>query len=285
MSRLSCVLLTLAVVPLAHAKKRAPEPAPPPVGWYAEPAGKKTPGWRGECYFPPNWGDLDLVDRRVARQQALEALKSQWLGQRSELVSFDPAVVEQLELTLLGLPAKIEEVATRNAGFCQAVMAKDASADAWGYWLAGLPAQVTAGQCRKPLDYQLVQYLRIDHGWQEEIPMCEGDRAHIKAAVNDRYRISSEGPWINADGDLDQPVSDPALPCNFEGCFRGQLVGLFVTVSGIESVFPIGTSANFEAPEHGTFSFAINDDSWDDNRWYAAGTVTDHTAVTVSPAD
>jgi hypothetical protein len=285
MSRLPLVLVALALVPQLYAKKRAEAPAAPPVGWYAEPPGKKTPGWRGECYFPPSWGEMDLVDRRMARQAALQAIKSQWSGQRSELVSFDPAVVEQLELTLLGLPAKIEEVATRNAGFCQAVMARDASTDAWGMWLSGLPTQLTAGQCRRPLDYQLVQYLRIDHGWQEEIPMCAGDRARIKAATNDRYRISRDGPWINADGDNDQPATDPALPCNREGCFRGQLVGLFVTVDGIEVVFPIGTSAEFEAPEHGTFSFAINDDSYADNVWYAEGTVTDHTAVTVMPAD
>ncbi len=285
MSRLSIVLIPLIVLPLAQAKKRAAEPAAPPVGWYAQPAGKKTPGWLGECYFPPVWGELELVDRRMARQEALQALKSQWLGQRSELVSFEPHVVEEVEMTLLGLPAKIEEVATRNAGFCQAVMARGASTGAWEMWLSGLSTQLVAGQCRKPLDYQLVQYLRLDVGWQEEIPMCAEDRARIKAATNDRYRIEPGGPWINADGDLDQPVTDASLPCNREGCFRGQLVGLFVTVSGIEMVFPIGTSAEFEAPEHGTLSFAVNDDSYSDNVWYTEGPITDHTAVTVMPAD
>jgi hypothetical protein len=44
-------------------------------------------------------------------------------------------------------------------------------------------------------------------------------------------------------------------------------------------------SKEFEAPENGTFSFMINDTTFYDNDWRSQGTITDHTAVTVSPAD
>jgi hypothetical protein len=284
MSRLPILLAALLVVTVAHGKKRSEPPAPPPVGWYAQPAEKKDPGWLGECYFPPHWPDLDLVQRRMARQAALEAMKSQWLGQRDAIVSFDPGAVDELELALLGRPERIEEVTTRNAGFCRAVMAGGSTTDTWGYWLAGLPVQLQAGECRRPLDYQLVQYLRLDVGWQEEIPMCAGDRADIRATTSDRYRLAPGEAWINADGDPERPTLDPALPCSREGCFRGQLIGQFVTEGGVEIVFPIGTRAEFEAPTHGILSFAINDDSLGDNQWHSEGVVTDHTAVTIGPA-
>ena len=115
--------------------------------------------------------------------------------------------------------------------------------------------------------------------------MCQGDRAIIQATSSDKYRIVQGGEYINAEGDLTQPISDPELPCNFEGCYAGMLIGRFVTDSGIETVFPIGTQKIWEAPEHGTFSFQINDNSAWDNEWRSQGTITDHTAVTVSPAD
>jgi hypothetical protein len=285
MSRLPILLAALAVVSVAHGKKRPEPEAPPPVGWYARPADKKSPGWAAECYFPPVWGELSLLDRRLARQEALHAMRSQWLGERDALVAFEPAVVEELELVLLGRPQLIEELATRNAAFCRDVMAEGASTAVWGAWLAGLPVQLRAGECRRPLDYTMVQYLRLDVGWQEEVPMCQGDRASIQVTVNDRYRLGPREPWINAAGDPAGAVAGLGLPCDREGCLRGQLVGQFVTEEGVETVFPIGTGAVFEAPEHGTLSFAINDDSLTDNRWYSEGAVTDHAAVTIGPAD
>lgn len=285
MSRVPLLIVVLTMASVAHGKNRPEAEAPPPVGWYSQAPDKKAPGWRGECYFPPLWSDLTLSERRQARQAALEAMKSQWLGQRDDIVSFDASAVEELEMTLLGQPERIEEVTTRNAGFCRPVMAAAASTEAWSYWLAGLPVQLRVGECRRPMDYTLVQYLRIDVGWQEEIHMCAGDRVDIRASVNDQYRTGPDEPWINADGDRQRPVTDPALPCNFEGCFHGQLVGLFVTESAVETVFPIGTTTSFEAPSQGTLSFGINDDSWVDNQWSSRGVVTDHTAVTISPAE
>jgi len=144
---------------------------------------------------------------------------------------------------------------------------------------------LTAGECNTPLDYQLIQYLDINRDWQEQVPLCKGNRAVIAASPSDKYRIVKGGDWINAGGDPSMPATDPTLPCNFDGCFWGQLVGKFVTEEGVVTVFPVGTRKDFEAPENGTFSFMINDNTFYDNEWHSQGTITDHTAVTVSPAD
>jgi hypothetical protein len=285
MSRtLSLFALSLLVVSVAEGKKKKEE-APPPVGWHKVEATKKDPGWRGECYYPPEFEGMDITDRRMARQVALQEMKKQWLGQRDEIVSFDARMIDDVETVLLGRPDDIEQIARKNAELCEPVMAAGGDTGSWSSWLGGLPAKLTAGECNTPLDYQLIQYLDLGKGWQEQIPMCQGDRAIIQASSSDKYRVVQNGEWINADGDLSQPSTDPSMPCNFEGCFVGMLIGRFVTDAGIETIFPIGTEKLFEAPEHGTFSFTVNDTTAWDNEWHSSGTITDHTAVTVSPAD
>ncbi len=282
---ISLLAVSLLLVSSADAKKKKGAEAPQPVGWHKVEATKKDPGWRGECYFPPNFEEMNTTDRRVARQKALEQMKSQWLGNKDEIVGFDARMIEDVETVLLGRPDDIEMIARKNAELCQPVMAEGADTGAWSSWLSSLPGKLTAGECNTPLDYQLIQYLDLGAGWQENIPMCQGDRALIQASTKDQYRVVQNGEWINADGDLTQPSTDPSLPCNFEGCYVGMLIGRFVTDAGIETIFPVGTEKVFEAPEHGTFSFSINDTTAWDNEWHSSGTITDHTAVTVSPAE
>ncbi len=286
MSRtLSLLALSILIVGVAEGKKKKKDEAPPPVGWHTVEATKKDPGWRGECYYPPSFEGMPITDRRMARQKTLEEIKKQWLGQKDEIVSFDARMIDDLDTVLLGRPEAIETVAKKNAEMCQPVMAANGDTASWSAWLTALPAQLTAGECNTPLDYQLIQYLDLGQGWQERIPMCQGNRATITASVKDFYRVEQNGEYINAEGDLTKPSTDPTLPCNFEGCYVGMLIGRFVTDSGIETVFPIGTSKVFEAPEHGVFSFTINDITAWDNEWRSNGTITDHTAITVSPAD
>jgi hypothetical protein len=286
MSRtISLLAVSLLLVSTADAKKKKGAEAPAPVGWHKVEATKKDPGWRGECYFPPDFEGMNTTDRRIARQQALEQMKSQWLGNKDEIVSFDARMISDVETVLLGRPDDIEMIARKNAELCTPVMADNGDTGAWSSWLSGLPAKLTAGECNTPLDYQLIQYLDLGGGWQENIPMCQGNRAIIQASTKDQYRVVQNGEWITAEGDLTQPSTDPSLPCNFEGCYVGMLIGKFVTDSGVETIFPIGTEKVWEAPEHGTLSFGINDTTAWDNEWHSSGTITDHTAVTVSPAE
>jgi len=251
----------------------------PVVGWHAE------EGWKGACYNPPGWESLEDTQRRIARQTALEEMKRQWRGLRQDGVQFTEETVDDVETTLLGRPEHIEMVSRRNLELCKQVMGAGASTGEWAEWMKSLTPSLTAGECTHPFDYQLIQYLDINHLWQENIHFCKGERAIVTASTTDKYRIAKQGPWINADGDPDRRASRPDLPCNTEGCFEGQLVGRFVTESGVTTVFPMGTEFQFEAPEHGFFSFTVNDDTYYDNQWRGTGAVTDHTSVTFTPAE
>jgi hypothetical protein len=254
-------------------------PAALPVGWYTEPT------WTGSCYVPPDFEKMESTDRKIARQQTLEAIHDQWLGGRKDGIAFKPQMIDDVETTLLGRPDDIENVSRKNLELCKQVMGAGGSKVEWETWLRKLPAQLTAGECNTPVDYQLFQYLDINTGWQQPIHFCRGNKVIIEATEKDMYRIVEGGPWISAEGDLSQKATAKELPCNFEGCYVGQLIGRYVTDSGIQTVFPIGLRKDFEAPEHGTLTWQINDTVWYDNVWRKQGTIIDKTAISVTPAE
>jgi hypothetical protein len=270
------LLLAISIADAKPKKQKGPPP-PPPVGWHRE------EGWKGDCYYPPNFDGLGEGDRKIARQQALEAMKTQWSGGREEFVSFDANLVEEVEIVLLGRPANIEAVSRSNLELCQAVM-KGGDAGGWQSYLSGLPAKLTAGECMQPLTYTVFDYLDLGRSWQRPIGMCKDDKARIIATAKDKYRISDNGAWINVEGDTSQKATGAEWPCNIEGCYVGMLVGKFTTDSGVETVFPIGTELEFTAPEHGTLSISVNDTIWYDNKWFKSATIEDRTAITIEPA-
>lgn len=273
------MLTLLLLVDLADAKPKKPKtPPPPPVGWY------KEEGWKGDCYFPPDFDKMPEGDRKMARQQALEAMMTQWKGTREDGVLVEDAIVEEVEIVLLGRPANIEAVSRTNRDQCVAYMKGEAQLPAWTGWLGSLPKKLTAGECMQPLSYTLFDYLDLGTSWQRPVQLCKGDRAHIFATVKDRYRISDDGPWINVEGDKSQKATASEYPCNIEGCYVGMLVGKFTTDQGVETVFPIGAETTFEAPAHGTITWSINDTVWYDNKWFKSATIEDRTAVTIEPA-
>lgn len=270
------MLSWLFVISLAEAKKPKGPPPPPPVGWVQE------TGWTAHCYYPADFSKLAIGDRRGERQKALEAMKSQWSGGRDDGISFDADAIESVETVLLGLPEKIEAVAAANRDKCVEAM-KTGNTESWGSWVKTLDRSLMAGECVKPLDYTMFDYLEITSGWQRSVPMCKGNKAHIVATSKDRYRISNNGPWINADGDPAIVATGSEWPCNMEGCKAGMLIGKFTSDSGVETIFAIGVEKWFTAPENGTLSWQINDSTWYDNAWFKSATIEDRTAVTVSP--
>ena len=68
-----------------------------------------------------------------------------------------------------------------------------------------------------------------------------------------------------------------------EGCHPGTLVMKYTTQSGVETLYPVSPELIFEAPEHGTIEYRINDDTFFDNVWFKNGSIIDHTAIEVSP--
>lgn len=272
------MLSVLLFVELAEAKKKPKVAPPPPLGWH------KEEGWKADCWFPADYGKLPEGDRKLARQRALEGMKVQWSGGKDDGITFNEGIVDDVETTLLGRPVLIEAISVKNLEFCTEVMRDGKDAGSWQTWLGTLSTTLTAGECNTPLTYTLFDYLDLGHGWQRPVHICKGNRAKIWATVADRYRMTENGPWITVEG-LPEKALSTDFPCNIEGCTIGMLVGKFVTDSGVETVFPIGAATEFEAPEHGTLYYTINDTVWYDNRWFKSATVEDKTAITIEPAN
>ena len=269
------MLSILLLAGFAHAKKAPKTPPPPIEGWHHE------EGWKGDCYYPKNFAALGEGDRRAARADTLAALKSQWDGGRDDGVSFDSNVTDDIQNTLWGRPEKTEAMAKQNLDLCVAAM-KSGDTSNWQAWIGGLNGALNAGECNNPLANTLFDYLDLGVGWQRPVSMCAGDKAHIFGTVQDRYRLSDKGPWMNIEGTKD-PAIGTDWPCNIEGCTVGKLVAKFTGESGVELLFPVGADANFEAPENGTLMFSINDNTWYDNKWFTNGRVDDHAAITIEP--
>lgn len=259
------------------------EPVAPPVGWHQE-----AEGWQFSCYFPKDWEQLNLTDRKMARSEALDELISQWNGSREDGISFNADRIEEVETVLLGRPDKIEALVAANNKKCVAVSTGQAGVDTWESWLRGIPAQLTAGECMSPpLDYTMFDYLDIGTGWQRPLGICKDDKIRISGTLKDKYQIEDGGPWINVLGDPDKPTAgEEGLPCNMEGCYLGMLVFRYVGDDGAEIIKPVeGGELVFTAPDHGTISYRINDEQYYDNKWFKGGGIVDHTAIEVSPAN
>lgn len=266
------LLLPLAAAVLVGCPKK-PRDSAPLVGWHQE------EGWAGACYHPPPFSALGEGDRRVARQEALEAMKSQWTGTRGEVVSFDEDDVYALETVLLGQPELIEPIAASNLELCRKAMATGGDLGAWRSWLRAAPARLTEGQCETPpMNYQQFDYLDIQRGWQSPVPLCAGDEIEIKGSTIDHYRIVEGGPWITVEGDPEAERSAD-LPCTREDCLPGMLIFRFTGESGAEEIRPAGARAEFTAPEHGRLEVRINDTTLYDNVYKVESGMQHHASI------
>ena len=275
-------LWVVATVVLAACKK-APEVASPPEGWF------QSPGSRAACYYPKNYDTLGSTDRKIARQQALDAMVSQWKGDRADGVRFDEKLIEQVEVTLLGEPKEIEAASSENTKFCEAVMSVEvsegnASPDGWYRWLDELPERLTAGECKQPLVNRYFNYIDVATGWQNRVGVCSGAPVQITASSIDLFQIESQGSWINVDGDLSKPAHATDLPCNLEGCFAGQLVLRFTPDGGgVDVVAPLGHSLLYTPPGHGHIEVMVNDNAWSDNKYKVEKGLEHHASIEFAP--
>ena len=148
------------------------------------------------------------------------------------------------------------------------------------------PSRGTEKPCTQPFDSTVFDYLDISTGWQHPMEICRGDSVTITPTKKDKYRLEAGGPWVTAAGNPSRPtVGVAGMPCHQAGCLHGMLVARFVADTGQVVIIPVtGGQATFTAPSHGTLDYAINDDVLSDNQWYAAGGITDHTALEISPA-
>ena len=269
----ACMALSLVFAASAEAKKKKKK-GPPPVGWHESSEGQP------QCYHPPQWDSFNEIDRRMKRSEGMDEALNQWRGLRNDGVSFGDDMIDAVETVLLGRPEKIEAFLIDNLARCE-----QGDAAGWEQWAKGLKAVLTAGECNHPLDYTMFDYLDIGSGWQRPLKICKGDQIIISGTVKDLYRLSDDSPWINVSGDPEQPTSGADAPCNLEGCMAGMLIMKFVgKATGFETIVPVGQKAAFSAPEDGEVSYRINDTSFYDNKWHRSGSVMDHTAIEIRPA-
>ena len=87
----------------AEAKKKKKKKGPPPTGWQDVSDGQP------QCYYPPEWGSFNEIDRRMKRSEGMDEVLNQWRGQRDDGVSFKPDLIDDVETVLLGRPEKIEQ--------------------------------------------------------------------------------------------------------------------------------------------------------------------------------
>ena len=75
--------MTRSLLPLlmltACGPKKDVAPAPPPVGWHAE------VGWKGQCYFPPDFDELESTGGISARNNAAFGPQPQGYGLANRL--------------------------------------------------------------------------------------------------------------------------------------------------------------------------------------------------------
>ena len=275
--RSTALLLPLAGL-LVGCPKNKPD-APPPVGWH-----QASEEWKGQCYYPPNWDQLGPGDRRMQRQDAMDAMMSQWKGERGDGISFSGDDIDRLETVLLGEPEKTEIVATQNLKHCIDFMS-GTNPSGWSSWMGGVADKLTEGQCKwmKFVNTQF-NYLNIDDDWQNPANVCAGDKVRIKGSTKDMYKISKEGEWITVAGNGERATSTD-VPCNIEGCMHGMLILRFRDEAGVDTIVPVGEEAVFTAPNHGTITVQINDDTLYDNSYRTQSGITDHASIEYSPAE
>jgi len=267
-----------ALVLVAGCGDKKVQPLEPIVGWHTEET------WTGSCYYPRNFEELGPGDRRLYRQEVLEAMMSQWQGGRDDGVSFDADDVLDVETALLGEPAAVDAVAVENLDQCRAAMA-GGGLKAWAGWFASVDDVVTEGDCNtSALVDTMFYYLDIAEEWQFPAPVCQGDRIRISGTAIDYYRITDDGPWINVSGDSSQPTGGEH-PCNVEGCNAGMLILKFVDYNGIETILPVGEQLLWTAPDHGKIQVRINDTTLYDNKYKQEGGLIHHAGVTYAPVE
>lgn len=281
MKRATLLALALATIfPAADAlakKVKKPSSAAPVVGWHRE------EGWAGDCWFPPDFATMPEGSKRMAWQESRDAIVGQWRGERSDGVSLNGQRVEKLETIMLSKPDRIEAVVLENLEQCKTARASG-DMSAWEAWLGAISNRLTEGECPfPPLDYTAYNYLNVNTDWQNPLNVCRGDKFTVHGTEVDYYQLSPKGPWINVAGDTSQPAPS-GLPCSIEGCYRGQLIMRFTSVTGVSQVVPVGVTLEFLAPEHGKIEIMINDDSFEDNKFKTERGVEHHTGIEVKPA-
>ena len=271
-------------------KKKKGEVEPPPVG---EIFVGNIP-----CYAPPDFGALSEGKRRMERQSGFQSVNRLVTG---VAVGKDGAPLTQykiedddydyFERAFLGRPQLLDDWLAENLQKCQDVgNSKMKEGDYFSY-LRQIGRELESNECYRPLDYEWHDFLDIGQGWQRRVHTCKGDKVLIEGtnAENGQYTIAdtgkmSENTFMTVEGDPSTPEAGeiglvPELPL-------GALVMRFQSEDdSYTKYFQIGFSVEFEAPDHGFLSFAINDTTYYDNKFRDIKGAIDYLGVDIYPSE
>lgn len=277
------LIVSLAAAPSIAAKKKQKEPPPPPVG-------EVTVGeWT--CWAPADFAKLTESQRRVERQKGYDMVWKLVTGEaRQGFKVEDQQDLDYFESAFLGRPTRLDTFLPDNFKRCESVGKGAASADDYLQWLSKIGRELEKGECTKPFDYEVHQFLDVQSEWQARFHICKGDKFTLITTGADmsQYQLVDPGKgktpkYVTAAGDPETPTAGdlgvvPESPW-------GALMMRFDYEDGSMTKFIVaGLALEWEAPEHGFISFAINDNTYFDNKFREVKGVADYMAITLTPA-
>lgn len=278
----------LALLTFSACPKQAPQTALATVGTDPAPDSWSTVNGHA-CYAPPDFAAIvSPSERRLARSKAYGEVVKRWQGEVDPSFAVKSNVLEELDASLMAYPDRIEGVLQEDFRQCQAFQKGTLSIDAYQAWFQSKVDTMAQQDCSHPPFELVTQYLEVNKRWQVETLLCQGEVVLIRTS-NGEYTVEAkekveESVWITSTGDLTQPAKGTTLPCQEEGCFKGQVVGRFVDRQGKERVFPVGKQTFYSAPAHGYISFSVNDLELFDNRFRVQNQQVDYMVVEIFPA-
>ncbi len=260
------------------------------------------------CYAPPDFAALNETNRRQARQAGYEFVEKLVNGKQREGFKIDSyEALTYFETAFLGRPQLLDTWLQENFERCKAVGEGKASADDYLDYLAEIGRKLEADQCYKPFTYEYHNFLEIAATWQFRLHVCKGNKLLLESTKeeNGKYTITDQGKpkknvYIISDGSVvaagmlekDDPEGRVGQMFQAEAG-EGGLVSdmplgalLMRFESEDESMtkyFVLGQSMEFEAPEHGYISFAINDNTYYDNKFHDVRGAIDYLGLDIYP--
>lgn len=251
------------------------------------------------CYRPPDFSKITSTsERKKRRQEGYEVVNALVTGKAKdksgavlEMFQIENDEYEFFETAFLGRPQLLDDWLAENFAKCEAVgNGKTKEADYFAY-LNKIGRNLEADECYRPLDYEWHDFLDIGQGWQRRVHTCKGDKVLIESTGEDngQYTIADTGKmadntFITATGDPNTPEAGEAglVP---EYPLGALLLRFQSEDDSYTKYFMIGAKLEFEAPDHGFLSFAINDTTYFDNKFRDIKGAIDYLGVDIYPEE
>lgn len=260
------------------------------------------------CYSPPDFAALNATKRAEARQAGYEHVEKLVTGTQREGFKIDSyEALEFFETAFLGRPQLLDTWLAENFTRCKAVAEGKATEADYLDYLTSIGRKLESDQCYKPLTYEYHNFMEVAAAWQFRLHVCKGNKLLIESTgeENGKFTLDDKGKakqntYITADGKI---VAAGMLEKTDAEGKVGQLLQAEAGEGGLASDMPLGTllmrfeseddsytkyvniglSSTFEAPDHGYISFAVNDNTYYDNKFHDVRGAIDYLGLDIYP--